>query len=183
MTSDTLSVADSGEGRSPSRLPPHWLHRLSDQLEADERIAAWLVIDLDPALRFSEGLLVQTDRRLLACQAGESQWQVWTLREGLELLHTDYAGVGSLELRGGGARLGLWRYTLTHNILALRLIEAFEQAQANLCSGAAQRPPSVAACPNCKTPARTRAGGVPDLHPRAADSAFDLDPVPALAFR
>ncbi|WP_417071227.1 ABC transporter transmembrane domain-containing protein [Niveibacterium terrae] len=133
-------------------MPPHWLHRLGDRLEADERIVAWLQIDLDPALRFSEGLLVQTDRRLLAWQAGESQWQVWPLGEGLELLHTDYAGVGSLELREGGRRLGLWRYTLAHNILALRLIEAFEEAQANLCSGAAQRPPSVAACPNCKTP-------------------------------
>ena len=82
-----------------SSLPEAWRAQIVAGIAGDESLQAWLETDLDTGLRYSKGLVVLTDRRLLALQAGEPTWQEWPFRPGLSLGHHDHAGVGTLELR------------------------------------------------------------------------------------
>ena len=95
------------------------------RLAAGETLEAGLEVDLDPELRYAGGLLAVTDRRLMALSPGQTEWQEWPYRPGLQLVHHDHAGVGSLELHDETARLGVWRYTIAHDPAALRLVDAF----------------------------------------------------------
>jgi ATP-binding cassette subfamily B protein len=121
-------------------------------LAAGEQALAVLELDLDDRLHFAPGLLVVTDRRLLARTPGDAAWQDWFFRTDLKLLHHDHAGVGSLELHDDGGRLGQWRYTLAQNVAALRLTVEFERQQASHLTGQAAPPPDEATCPTCNTP-------------------------------
>ncbi len=108
-------------------LPPDWRTVLAPQLSSGETILAWLELDLNTQLRFSRGLLVVTDRRLLAWEGGETDWQSWPLHQHLALLHHDHAGVGTLELHDERARLRRWHYTLGRNPAAIQLLSQFER--------------------------------------------------------
>ena len=113
----------------PPSLPAAWQDSRAE-LGEGETVLAQLELDLDAALRFVPGVLVLTDRRLLARQSGDAAWQAWSLGAGLVLRHHDHAGVGALELHDAHARLAFWRYTLGRNPAALRLIAAFEARDA-----------------------------------------------------
>ena len=91
MTSNVQSIA----GNEPA-IPGRWTTDVESRLDSGEKIQACLETDLDQDLKFSDGLIVITDRRLLACHAGGGNWQEWPLRGGLKLDHHDHAGVGSL---------------------------------------------------------------------------------------
>jgi ATP-binding cassette subfamily B protein len=129
-----------------------WQHDLQGQLQVDESIIASLELDLDAALHYVQGIVVVTNRRLLARMADNKEWQHWTYRAALALAHHDHAGVGTLELHDDTARLAAWRYTLGHNPDALRLMTHFEQQRDAAVSGLAVKPPEVALCPSCKAP-------------------------------
>jgi ATP-binding cassette subfamily B protein len=121
--------------------PDPALAGLRSQLLSQENVLCTLMVDLDPQLRFAQGLLALTDHRLLA-RSPEGDWTTWpTLQhvagapaQGLELRHFDHAGVGALELhdvRGDTPRrLASWRFTLGANVQALRLARLFAQQQA-----------------------------------------------------
>ena len=113
-------------------LPSRWATEVEPQLANGEKIQAWLEIDLDSRLRFASGLLIVTDRRLLARAPGEKSWAEWQLRAGLKLNHLDHAGVGTLELHDGQQRLAFWRFTLAADPQALRLVRQFEDRFAEL---------------------------------------------------
>jgi len=144
-------------------LPASWREQVQAQLAAGENVIAWIALDLDVSLRFVSGLLLATDRRLLAC-AG-SEWRSWEYRAGLLLKHADHAGVGTLELQDGQARLALWRYTLAQNPAALRLINQFDQQRDARLSGQAAMQEEL-----CDLP-----GG-------QGSTTFDLGAVPSDAF-
>lgn len=118
-TIDTGHVADD--------LPDPWRTSLQDRLSGGEAVISWLMLDLDPHLHFAAGMLVVTDRQLLAKGPGSTEWQAWQFQPGLALRHHDHAGVGTLELRDHQARLAVWRYTLGHNPAALQFIARFER--------------------------------------------------------
>ena len=63
-------------------------------------------------LRFEHGIVVLTDRQLLAKSPGEKEWQRWELRPGLTLKHRDHSGVGTLDLQDAKGLLARWRHTL-----------------------------------------------------------------------
>ena len=67
---------------------------LQTELAAGENVLAVLPVDLDPQLRFGQGVLALTDRRLLARAPGAAGWTGWALAPGLQLRHADHAGVG-----------------------------------------------------------------------------------------
>jgi ATP-binding cassette subfamily B protein len=67
-------------------------------LASDENVRAALAVDLDGALRFGEGVIVVTTRRLLALAPGQNDWQTWDIAPHLVLRMGDHAGVGTLEL-------------------------------------------------------------------------------------
>ena len=108
-------------------LPSTWRASLTSMLAAEETILAWLEVDLDAHLHFAPGVLVVTNRQLLAKEPGRADWQAWTLQKGLVLVHHDHAGVGSLELHNDQARLAIWRYTLGNDPAALKLVSQFER--------------------------------------------------------
>ncbi len=133
-------------------MPEKWAPEVASQLAEREAPLAWLEVDLDGALRFSRGLVVITDRRVLARTSGGGAWQEWPYRQGLRLLHHDHAGVGSLELHDEAARLTGWRYTIGQNPAALKLIDEFGRQLASHLSGrpGAEREENL--CPKCGTP-------------------------------
>jgi ATP-binding cassette, subfamily B, bacterial len=97
---------------------------------------AWLETDLDESLHYAKGLVVLTDRRLLA--AGpihhnngsplpeNTPFQAWTLDPTVNLRTRDQAGTGMLELLGDQGRHQHWRYTAGKMPPAHRLVERFD---------------------------------------------------------
>ncbi|MEN6586592.1 MAG: ABC transporter transmembrane domain-containing protein [Sulfuricella sp.] len=133
-------------------MPDAWRAEALAQLADGEEILAWLEVDLDTHLHFTRGLVAATQRRLLAKESADTAWQDWTYRKGLALLRHDHAGVGSLELHDEASRLACWRYTLTHNTAAIRLLDQFEEQLESHVSGRPSSRKNEAVCPNCKTP-------------------------------
>ena len=142
-------------------------------LATEENVLCTLLVDLNQQLRFAQGLLVLTDRRLLT-RSPEGVWTSWPVRgadggraPGLALSHFDHAGVGTLELHeldsSPARRLASWRFTLGVNAQALRMVRLFAQQQtlgAPDGSAAAPvrarqgRPPGrqETLCPECDVP-------------------------------
>jgi ATP-binding cassette subfamily B protein len=129
-----------------------WLSLIESHLAGQEKILAWLEIDLSAELRFASGLLLLTDQRLLAKAHQEAPWQEWAYRPGLNLQRRDHAGVGSLELFGLDGLLADWRYTLGSDIAAGRLIEHFTRQLTSHLTGQLPPAPAQALCPKCETP-------------------------------
>ncbi|MBL8397504.1 MAG: ABC transporter ATP-binding protein [Candidatus Accumulibacter sp.] len=153
MIAATASLPDSVSPASP--LPASWQHRLQPQLADDETLLAWLEIDLDPRLRFADGLIALTSERLLATTGAEQDWQSWPFRPGLALSRRDHAGVGTLELVDDHRLLGAWRYTLGADIAAGRLIDRFQRQLTWRLTGEEPPPSTVPLCPVCESPLLT----------------------------
>jgi ATP-binding cassette subfamily B protein len=127
-----------------------WRQAVQQRLAPGEVLEAGLELDLDENLHFtSGGLLVVTDKRLLARLPGEGGWQEWPYRAGLRLVHGDHAGVGSLELHDANARLAGWRFTIRHVPAALRLLDAFERRLESHLGGQPTERPQEDVCPKC----------------------------------
>jgi ATP-binding cassette subfamily B protein len=133
-------------------VPEPWRADLSARLDQGESLVAWLMTDLDETLSFVQGLVVLTDRRLMAWAGGGEEPREWTYRRGLVLRSADHAGVGSLELSDDTARLVGWRYTLAHDIAAHRLIEQFDRQLESRLTGRPAVKEAESVCPLCKAP-------------------------------
>ena len=146
MNSDGSVVVSEGLPIEP------WRQEAVSRLAAGERLEAGFPLNLDTDLRYSEGLLLLTDRRLLARSPGGEGWQEWPYRPGLRLVHGDHAGVGTLELHDGGGRLATWRFTIGSNPAALRLADEFERQLESHLSGRPVERPEEDVCPKCGAP-------------------------------
>ncbi len=139
-------------------LPPSGLlsnvadTELAGQLAPGEQVVATLETDLDAQLAFAAGRVVLTSRRLLARSPGSTDWATWPLGPDLFMLHHDHAGVGTLELHDARARLAAWRFTLGHNVAAVRLQDRFMEQQAARQTGTTAAPQEEASCPTCGAP-------------------------------
>ncbi|MBN8717753.1 MAG: ABC transporter ATP-binding protein [Xanthomonadales bacterium] len=133
-------------------LPAHWQEPLQQRLQPGETALAALAIDLDDALHYGDGVLVLTDRRLLARLPHAAHWQDWTLTSDLRLHHGDHAGVGQLELVDARRRLFHCRFTLDQNLAALRLLSQFERLQKRTGDARATHEDEDSLCPICKAP-------------------------------
>ena len=122
------------------------------RLGKGETLVAWFMTDLDEQLNFVPGLVVLTDRRLIAWAVRGGEPREWPYRPGLALHGSDHAGVGSLELSDETARLACWRYTLAHDISAHRLIEQFRRQLASRLTGRPVEREIESVCPQCKAP-------------------------------
>ncbi|WP_374341068.1 ABC transporter ATP-binding protein [Azonexus sp.] len=138
-------------GSEPA-LPGRWAAELEARLAPGESLQAWLEIDLDARLKFAAGLVAVSDRRLFARAPDDSGWNEWPLRAGLALNHHDHAGVGTLELLDDNGRLACWRYTLAHNLAALRVIAEFDLQRDALVSGRPAERADEDVCPKCRAP-------------------------------
>ncbi len=130
MTDPDLSVTlPSGVSseNSSTVLPLVWAAQVEPQLLDEERVLAWLEINLDARLYFSSGLVVVTNKRLLGKTGSDVNWQEWPYRPKLRLARYDHSGVGSLELLDENSLLVRWRYTLGGDAAARRLADHFNQ--------------------------------------------------------
>nr|WP_229445168.1 ABC transporter ATP-binding protein [Massilia sp. Leaf139] len=109
-------------------------------------------VDLDAKLRFTKGILVVTNRRLLSRAPGETVWRDWAVASGRALRHHDHAGVGHLELVDANGRLAAWRFTLGQNLHAIRVADAFAEQVKSAETGLPVVPPEQHTCPSCKAP-------------------------------
>ena len=112
---------------------------------------AWLETDLDAQLHFASGLLVVTNLRLLSRSSTDAPWQDWTYRQGIMLTRRDHSGIGSLELADADSLLARWRYTLSNNIAAGRLIEHFLRQLSHHLTGELPPSPEQILCPKCQS--------------------------------
>ena len=118
-------------------------------LATDENVLASFLVDLDGQLRFRQGEVVLSNRRLWSLQAGAKQWESWPLGPDLALKAGDHAGVGTLELHNAEKQLAIWRFTLEAQTSALRLVEQFERQQSANETGLPIAEDEVGVCPSC----------------------------------
>ena len=123
-----------------NRLPEGLRRAVESQLESQESVAAFSAIDLDENLRFADGLVVLTSRRLLvvhradssgAAPADASNWTncnvaAWPLEAIASLVSHDRGGLGQFEVLGHEARLASLHFTVGHAGTVRELIEAFD---------------------------------------------------------
>jgi ATP-binding cassette subfamily B protein len=118
----------------PESVPQTAASLAAPYLLPGETVVASMTVDLSDQLRFIDARLVLTESRLLMVGHDGAIGAEWALDEPaasrLSLRHTDHGGVGTLELHDESQRLAQWRFTLEHNVLALRLLSQFEQQQA-----------------------------------------------------
>ena len=152
MTTERTQTAVAG-----TPLPDRWRADAESRLQPGERLLAALEPDLDAQLRFADGIVLLTERRLLARAPGETDWREWPVDGGRELHLRDHAGVGHLELFAGPARLAAWRFTLGRNPAAQRLLQRWKASGAappdasSTCGRCgATLPPDSSDCPRCE---------------------------------
>ena len=136
-----------------SGLPDGWADSLQAELKPGESLQATLTLDVNRGLAFAPGVLALTDQRLLACEAAGSPWLAWPHRPGQRLTQHDHAGLGTLELVDEQGRLALWRYTLAHNVAALRLCDQhalLRERQSGHPTTDSDAGPAI--CAHCKAP-------------------------------
>ena len=131
-----------------------WGAEMRALLAPDENVQAAFEVDLTPDLRFAPGLLVLTERRLLA-RAGDAPAQEWPLAPGMALRLLDHGGVGTVELHDTDRRLALWRFTLGRHPQALHLqqrLDAQVRRLDSLQGAIAPEAQDVPRCAVCGTP-------------------------------
>ena len=80
-------------------LPETWRHQLGQQLPDHEQVLAWIELDLDQHLRFSQSILILTASRLIfgpvdsKISQGSTPWETLALTPALTAQLTDHAGV------------------------------------------------------------------------------------------
>ena len=107
-------------------LPIFWQEGVLSQVHLGENVLAWLEVDLNDELRFKKTLVILTDQRVISTAEAEKSWNSWPLTPDLTLRVQDHAGVGTLALHQGTARLAAWRYTLGLEAAVLRWKLRFE---------------------------------------------------------
>ena len=145
-----MSIDSSVVRLVPGDVSSVLLEAVQAQLLPQENVLAALEVDLDARLHFVPGWLVVSDQRILSRSDGSADWQSWSYRAGLSLLHHDHAGVGHLELVDAQGQLSRWRFTLGQNLHAIRLLDQFQIQLQSAVTGRAPTPPSVTVCPSCK---------------------------------
>lgn len=118
---------------------------------------SWFAPDLSDRLRYEEGLVVLSDRRVLAAGVAAGSWNSWPRRREQTLSLRDRSGLGTLELLEPEGRLAHWRFTLARGAGAHHFRDAFQARQddataepaANCPSCGQPLPPGAAECPRC----------------------------------
>jgi ATP-binding cassette, subfamily B, bacterial len=139
-------------------FPAPFSELLQGRLNSGETVVSWLAPNLNPDLRFADGLVVLTEKRILSFEAeahsktdsslATGTWQSWDLNSIAELRATDRAGLASLELIGPDRLLHTWRFS-SSKLAQARLFVQARDALRRAESGEKlfMAPPSV--CPSC----------------------------------
>ena len=119
-------------------VPHAWHPELQNLVLESENALCCLPLDLDGQLRFSQDLLVLTDRRVLHLQRlpeGGLHHQSWPsdTANGLNRMRlSDRSGVGCLEIFDSQHRIAAWYFTLRYQPQALQFLNVFNRPGAGL---------------------------------------------------
>lgn len=155
---ETLFVIESSD--APVPIPEPWLGRLTNRLDAGERIVAWFQPDLNQHLRYEQSLVALTNRRLLCCteSTGSDPESGWEVASTARLAFHERGSTGSLELTEPDHRLAVWRFTAKKIGEARSFVRAWESVVTGV-------PPSATICPTCGGPVPASASRCPGCHP------------------
>src|SRR5262249_12248661 len=141
-------------------LPADRRPEIAAQLQDGETPLAHFEPDLDARLHYAAGLVVLTDRRMLACETNgngtNASWQSWPLTASSRLRTVEHGSAGALELVDDTGRLAFWRYTAARGTAAQRLAEKLAAWRSSQQDG--QAAPVTAVCPSCGAPIRAEDG-------------------------
>lgn len=151
------------------KLPAAWQAALKAALASGEQPLGWLETDLDDSLRYREGLLALTSRRLLAFTAGDTgktsgAASEFTLHPALDLTQSEQKSVARLELFDETGRLAKWNFTTGKHAAATRFMQRFQNVRAGELKAVNQ--PTV--CPSCGAPITSDDGVCAACAPTAA---------------
>jgi ATP-binding cassette, subfamily B, bacterial len=135
-------------------LGPERRREVEGRLEPGETILSVFEPDLDERLFFVRGLVVLTNRRLLARAAGDpkgngttSHWRSWPLDANADLSSQERGPLGVLEWSTPSERLAHFHYTAGHSQAAHRMVQRLAQWRANQFGPI--RPLGASVCPSC----------------------------------
>jgi ATP-binding cassette subfamily B protein len=111
-----------------NQLPEPLRGMVQAMLAPGESLRAVFQPDLDDRLKYFEGLVVLTDRRLLAREG--SELRTWPLAQVERLQARDRGGLATLEALGPNARLACWFHTVGKAAAARDLVDAFDRLAA-----------------------------------------------------
>jgi len=146
MTLEVSAVPAPG-----GEVPAAWRQAIQSQLHPSENVCACLEVDLDERLHFVSSVVLATNLRLVSLSS-DGAAQHWPYSAGLTLTHHDHAGVGHLALVDAHGLLQRWRFTLGHNLQALRLVDQFTAQQNSSVLGQLVAAPLQTVCPSCRAP-------------------------------
>jgi len=135
------------ESSATPKLPSGWEPAVAATLLDGETVQAWLEIDLSENLKFANGLVLITQRRLIALRSPDDrQPQTWPLDEVASFRMKEHFGVGSLDALGKTKILARWRFTSRQFVSASRFAK---RATAQL-EGRVEKPKElITVCPSC----------------------------------
>jgi ATP-binding cassette subfamily B protein len=167
---DSLTAPER-PAEDPPPIPDPWNDAVRARLAPGERVLGWFAPDLSTRLLYREGLVVLTDRRVLAAdgEGPAGAWGSWDLDEDTSLTLRDRSGLGTMELSGPDGRLAFWRFTLNRGPAAHRFHDRFEARQHGAPAAAAE--PADLRCPSCGEPLAEGQQDCPACAPAAAEYA------------
>lgn len=121
-------------------VPAPYRDRLAGMMDREESVRAWFAPDLDESLRFREGLVALTNRRIVAADEGASEWRSWSLDDIADVATQDGHGLGTFELLGPDSPLARWRYTIHRAEGAERVARQFRDPDDEI---AGEAPPAA----------------------------------------
>jgi len=140
-------------------LPAIWQPIIQSHLNNAEELHAWIEINLDAQLHFTEHLLIITNQRLVYFDVSQSNTGIQSIsvtehpfRASLNLRHSDHAGVFKLQLFDGDLHMASWCYTLGSDVSSTRFIKLFEQQSTSFLTGQAIVTEKTEPCPKCQYP-------------------------------
>ncbi|HZZ28634.1 MAG TPA: ABC transporter transmembrane domain-containing protein [Pirellulales bacterium] len=138
---------------------------MSAEIPEDETLIGWFETDLDNQLHYASGLVVVTNRRILALaptspvlptthptpklNGHPGMWQNWPLTSDLKLHVVEQAAIGMLELCNSTGRLAHWRYTAARSAFARRLEAQWAVLQSRLENSSVGTSVLPTVCPSC----------------------------------
>ena len=146
-----LTSANSATPNTLLTVPDAFLGELNAQLQPGEEVLAWFEPNLDAKLRFGNGLVVLTNKAVIARQPmppglPTAPWSRWEFSEVREIRKLDRTGLGILELLGEKKLLQAWRFTAGNTSAATLMTAKFKLVKAGKSE---EDEVSASICPSC----------------------------------
>ena len=136
----TQALTEGAPASASKEMPP---------LGANEVVLSTLEVDLDISLQYASSTLLLTSERMISDSDG-ARWTSWPLNPALSLQHTDHAGIGTLSLHDENQCLASWRFTLSRDVAAARLLQQFDRVQASRAGEVESIEEHAPLCPSCQ---------------------------------